>query len=103
MDVLYPDSATESILLIYPVSGYSPLMNGPCWHCRYFGPWRVGYYTMGREPYHWAACLRPGGVMSAQPQFGCAYFQREPGADDERNLATPDGKRMQPGSILEPG
>lgn len=45
----------------------------PCWHCTHF----LALIYAGSA----AACAR-GGVR-ALPAQGCAFWQREPGADDE--------------------
>ncbi|HYS13438.1 MAG TPA: hypothetical protein VEN28_09020 [Burkholderiaceae bacterium] len=47
-----------------------------CFTCRYFqGRYFCGYHVL---------CERPGGVpVVGTPQHGCAYWEREPGSDDE--------------------
>ena len=48
----------------------------PCWHCQHWGGWAHG----GPHSY----CRRPGcSPVQAIPERGCAYWVREPGADDE--------------------
>lgn len=48
----------------------------PCWHCRHFG----GMTARGAA----ARCGRPAGApVRALPSRGCAFFEREPGVDDE--------------------
>lgn len=48
----------------------------PCWHCTSF----VAMIYGGTA----ALCSRPGAVpVQAQPREGCAFWAREPGADDE--------------------
>jgi hypothetical protein len=48
----------------------------PCWHCHYFG----GFICEGThcECTHARLCK-----VMADPQAGCAFWEREPGADDE--------------------
>jgi hypothetical protein len=48
----------------------------PCWTCQYWGGMQDNGITS------W--CDRPGlSPVVAQPQFGCAFWTREPGSDDE--------------------
>lgn len=48
----------------------------PCWHCASF----VAMIYGGTA----ALCNRPGAVpVQAQPRDGCAFWVRQPGADDE--------------------
>jgi hypothetical protein len=47
----------------------------PCWHCHYFG----GFVSDGAH----ARCGHATGSVRAAPAHGCAFFEREPGADDE--------------------
>jgi hypothetical protein len=57
---------------------FSPHRDGfrPCWHCRHF----VGLVYAGTA----ALCGRPGATpIAAAPASGCAFWSREPGADDE--------------------
>lgn len=57
---------------------FTPWTDEPrrCWHCTHFG----GMIYSGAH----ARCLRPGVVpVVAQPANGCAFYCREPGADDE--------------------
>lgn len=60
----------------------------PCWHCR----WSGGLLYQ----IHWK-CLRPGGIpVVATPKTGCAFYEREPGADDDGwapALACPQQRR----------
>ncbi len=54
----------------------------PCWHCQSFG----GLVYQGTA----ARCLRQGGTpIAAQPRYGCAFWVREPGADDEPGPPAP--------------
>ncbi|MEY4713357.1 MAG: Burkholderia phage [Pseudomonadota bacterium] len=47
----------------------------PCWHCQYWGGWVAEIHSR---------CTRPNGVaVKAVPADGCAFWTREPGADDE--------------------
>lgn len=47
----------------------------PCWHCTHFD--RI-------EPAGCGLCLRPGATRrKAAPADGCAFWEREVGADDE--------------------
>jgi hypothetical protein len=53
---------------------YAP--DHPCRHCRWWG----GPDSSGAH----ALCERPKtSRVCAQPDRGCAFFEREPGADDE--------------------
>lgn len=45
----------------------------PCWHCEKFGEMR--------GPYAW--CTDQGGSLRQQPERGCAFWVRQPGADDD--------------------
>jgi hypothetical protein len=46
-----------------------------CWHCRHWG----GIYARVH-----GLCNRPGNPrVQAMPAMGCAFFEREPGADDD--------------------
>ena len=48
----------------------------PCWHCRYYD----GMTNEGTA----ALCGHPGcSRVRSSPEWGCAMFEREPGADDE--------------------
>lgn len=47
---------------------------GPCWHCRWFA---------GMVLSDIASCGRDEGHVRAMASRGCAFWQREPGADDE--------------------
>lgn len=48
----------------------------PCWHCTHWGGW-AWEGPAGR-------CTRPNSAaVQAIPERGCAYWTREPGADDE--------------------
>ena len=53
----------------------------PCRWCRFF----VGMDACG------SAVCRQGGYtfLQAAPQRGCAFFEREPGADDDRVFPAP--------------
>ena len=54
----------------------------PCWHCKSFGAMIYGGTA--------ALCWRPGAVpVQAQPREGCAFWEREPGADDEQAAPVP--------------
>ena len=53
---------------------------GGCYTCRYFGE-RVGVAV-------W--CAKPGGEHHrSQAHLGCAFWEREPGTDDDRPTAKP--------------
>jgi hypothetical protein len=61
-----------------PIKGYfSPWSDPrPCWFCHHFD----GMACEGSA----ARCLRGGFLrISAQAAEGCAFWEREPGADDE--------------------
>lgn len=47
--------------------------NGPCWHCRFF----AGIDSSG------LAALCSSGPVRSMPHNGCAFWEREPGVDDE--------------------
>lgn len=55
-------------------SDYRDLLSRPCWYCRHFG-------QMGGA--HSAVCNRDEGHLRSQPETGCAFFEREPGVDDD--------------------
>ena len=67
----HESSTTESCFLTHS----NPLSLGkrPCWHCTHF----LGLIYAGSA----AACA--GGGVRAMPAQGCAFWEREPGADDE--------------------
>jgi hypothetical protein len=79
-------------------SDHRELLGRPCWYCRWWGG------TSG--PGH-GLCARPGGnVKQAQPRMGCAFYEREPGVDDDAwqptwaplpELKAPSQRRAQPG------
>jgi hypothetical protein len=47
----------------------------PCWWCRHWGGTYAGLHGL---------CIRPGNPkVQATPATGCAFYEREPGADDE--------------------
>jgi len=47
---------------------------GGCYTCRYFGE--------RRDPAVW--CAKPGGEhVRSQAERGCAFWERDPGADDD--------------------
>ena len=51
-------------------------LNQPCWHCTYF----IALVYEGAA----ARCVRAGQLsIQAAPTTGCAFWQREPGVDDE--------------------
>jgi hypothetical protein len=61
-----------------PYQHFSPhaARQQPCWHCRHFD----GMNPPGVN----ARCSRPGGNrVRSQPEGGCSFWEREPGADDE--------------------
>lgn len=46
----------------------------PCWHCAHWGGVTGGAHGL---------CDRPSASrVTAMPERGCAFFSREPGADD---------------------
>lgn len=54
----------------------------PCWHCRWWAGFAVGG-VHGR-------CALPGGTpVQATPADGCAFWEREPGTDDEAGRPPP--------------
>jgi hypothetical protein len=47
----------------------------PCWYCRWWA---------GTSGHSHGLCDRPGGnCKQAAPRTGCAFFEREPGSDDD--------------------
>jgi hypothetical protein len=47
----------------------------PCWYCRWWGGQVYGIHGL---------CTRPdGSPVQASPRTGCAFFEREPGVDDD--------------------
>lgn len=63
---------------------FSPHTHGDraCWHCQHFG----AMVYSGTA----AWCARPGAVpVTAAPARGCAFWSREPGADDEAGPPPP--------------
>lgn len=60
----------------------APAAERPCWHCQRFGG--LVYQDTA------ARCLREAGVaIVAQPRYGCAFWVREPGSDDEPGPPSP--------------
>lgn len=58
--------------------GYNPWLRTPtpCWTCHYY----AGLTAFGTA----AFCTLPNGSkVVALPEHGCAFWEREPGADDE--------------------
>lgn len=56
-------------------SGHGRIAPRQCWHCQYWGGWVAEIHCR---------CTRPNGVpIMATPATGCAFWVREPGADDE--------------------
>jgi hypothetical protein len=65
--------AVKALESVYHVNVFAEHPGG-CYTCRYFGH-RV-------EPAVW--CAFPGGEhVRSQAERGCAFWKREPGADDE--------------------
>lgn len=57
----------------------------PCWFCHHYG----GMTHEGSA----ARCVRSRAIrIAAQPAQGCAFWEREPGADDDLDWA-PEGLR----------
>lgn len=53
----------------------------PCWYCEHWGGW-INQVN--------SRCERPGAApIVGQPAYGCAYFVRAIGADDETDQAMP--------------
>lgn len=49
----------------------------PCWHCHHFAKWLYGGIN-------YVECAHPRlSKVKSDPQDGCAFWEREPGADDE--------------------
>ena len=47
----------------------------PCWHCHWFG------YLLAENPH--GACVKPtNSPLATAPREGCAFWTREPGADE---------------------
>ena len=60
-----------------PTDPFHPFLSeerGGCFTCRWFGK-RVGYEVWCNDP--------RGPMMRSVPIQGCAFWQREPGSDDE--------------------
>ena len=74
-----------------PHEHFSPHTHGDraCWHCQHFG----AMIYAGTA----AWCARPGAApVIATPARGCAYWGREPGADDEPGPPPPrDAARVR--------
>jgi hypothetical protein len=74
-----PEGARGPTVTAAPPSGDKP---GGCYTCRWFGE-RVDVAV-------W--CAKPGGAHHrSQTHLGCAFWEREPGADDD--LPTPKSPR----------
>jgi hypothetical protein len=56
-------------------SDFRERLSRPCWYCHFWG---------GTSGSSHGLCARPGGnVKQAQPRMGCAFYEREPGVDDD--------------------
>lgn len=67
--------------IIGAMSYFAPTEPRPCWTCQYWGGW-------ANEVNSW--CARPGlSPVVGQPEYGCAFWTREPGSDDEPLSAMP--------------
>ena len=67
----------------------------PCWHCRFFGALLYGGTA--------ARCTLPCACkVMALPATGCAFWEREPGADDEPGPPTSSGEVGQLKSRRDP-
>lgn len=74
--------------------------NLPCWHCHHFERWHIGHYSVGPGSYAIGVCGRSKATPTvAEPQFGCVYWERMPGADDEPGCIDPAGKRRVSGKL----
>jgi hypothetical protein len=70
------DSANVDSLHFSPWRDHDGARARGCYACRYF----EGRFFSGTFP----LCERPGGVpIHGAPLFGCSFWEREPGADDE--------------------
>ncbi len=58
-----------------------PVESTPCRHCAHFGGMTAGDSA--------AICLFRGLMIRSMPERGCAYWEREPGADDDVGQAIP--------------
>jgi hypothetical protein len=62
------------MLLVTPSESLTRALQ-PCWWCRYWGGAYAGAHSL---------CNRPGNPkVQATPATGCAFYEREAGADDE--------------------
>jgi hypothetical protein len=51
------------------------MLRRPCWYCHWWGGTSGSAHSL---------CERPGGTAKkAQPRTGCAFYEREPGVDDD--------------------
>ena len=77
------------------MSGFTPWGDShPCWWCR----WWAGIDGSGRH----GLCDRPrASRVTALPEQGCAFYEREPGADDVPEWA-PITERWEPTLIWAP-
>jgi hypothetical protein len=56
---------------------YRIYVDRPCWQCHWFG------YLMAENPH--GICVRPSNLaMIPMPAHGCAFWEREPGTDDDQ-------------------
>jgi hypothetical protein len=60
-------------LILTPSTYTTP--SSPCWHCHFYG----GLNSDGAH----ARCTHARSLIQAAPAHGCAFFEREPGVDDE--------------------
>ena len=53
-------------------------------------PWRYCHYLVRLEPASGTALYQQDGQIDcvAQPDYGCSFWQREPGSDDDLDSAT---------------
>jgi hypothetical protein len=72
--------------LLTPSTHTAPL--SPCWHCHFYG----GLISDGAH----ARRAHARGSIQAAPAHGCAYFEREPGADDEPDQVPGTPSLLQP-------
>ena len=66
----------------------------PCWHCSRF----IALVYDGSA----AECSLPNGPrIRSMPAWGCAAFERQPGADDDDHAPLP--RQMATGGAIRPG
>lgn len=62
--------------MLYDRAPSTPETGHPCWYCQHYDGPAWGDTTLAR-------CIRDGVHCKAQAEIGCAFFEREPGVDDD--------------------